>query len=234
MKNSVANIEKFSDKLASASDQFDTVVKDASEAAKGINKFSADLSTSLGKVDTLVESVDPATVKKAVASLGTFADSLDKSSDDIGQIVDQAKQAAGNVNEFSQTLNSRTDDFNQIITDAKEISGRLRVASERVDGLLNKVDGVLGDEEGTKGVIEEVTLAARSIRRLSDSFQSRADEIAGGLARFSGQGLREVETMVGEARRTMRKLESAVDKLESDPSSLIFGGNKVKTYDRRH
>ncbi|SNY94307.1 phospholipid/cholesterol/gamma-HCH transport system substrate-binding protein [Cohaesibacter sp. ES.047] len=234
VRNSVANIETFSDKLASASGQFDGVVKDVSEAAKGINDFSANLSTSLGKVDTLVESVDPATVRKAVASLQTFAASLDESSDDIGEIVNEAKQAAGNVNDFSKTLNARTDDFNQIITDAKEISGRLRVASERVDGLLNKVDGVLSNEDGGKGVVEEVTLAARSIRRLSESFESRADGIADGLARFSGKGLRDVESMVGDARRTMRRLESAVEKLENDPSSLIFGGNKVKTYNRRH
>ncbi len=100
--------------------------------------------------------------------------------------------------------------------------------------MLGKADDLLGDSEGGKGLIEEATLAARSIRKVAEKFESRADEISSGLARFSGKGLRDVEGMVGEARQTLRKLESAVSKLENDPSTLIFGGNKVKTYNRRH
>lgn len=99
---------------------------------------------------------------------------------------------------------------------------------------MGKVDGILSDEEGGKGLIEEATLAARSIRKVSERFEARADEISNGLARFSGKGLRDVEGMVTEARQTLRRLESAVGKLEDNPSSLIFGGNKVKTYNRRH
>ncbi|PLW75464.1 MlaD family protein [Cohaesibacter celericrescens] len=234
IENSVENVEKFSQKLASASEKFDVVVEDASEAAKGINQFSASLTTSLSKVDTLVESVDPNVVRTAVASLGTFAKSLETSSSDIDAILSEAKLAAGNINTFSQTMSSRTEDFNTIITDAKQLASRLNAASKRVDGILGKVDGILSDEEGGKGLVQEATLAARSIRIVAERFESRADEIASGLARFSGKGLRDVEGMVSEARQTLRRLEGAVGKLEDDPSSLIFGGNKVKTFNRRH
>ena len=231
---SVKNVEKFTDKLAKASDSFDAVVADASQAAKGINEFSANLTTSLSKVDKLVESVDPEAVSTSIKALTTFAGRLEESSDDISAIMGEAKSAATNINQFSKTMSSRTEDFNTIITDAKDIASRLSKASKRVDGLLGKVDGVLSDGEGGKGLIEEMTLAARSIRQVADKFNSRADEISSGLARFSGKGLRDVEAMVGDARQTLRRLESAVGKLEDDPSSLIFGGNKVKTYNKRH
>ena len=131
-------------------------------------------------------------------------------------------------------MSTRTQDFNDIITDAKQISTRLNAASKRVDGILGKVDGILSDGDSGKGLVQEVTLAARSIRNVAERFESRADEIASGIARFSGKGLRDVEGMVSEARQTLRRLEGAVGKLESDPSSLIFGGNKVKTFSRRH
>lgn len=234
VKNSVENVEKFSESLASASGKFDNVVEDASQAAKGINEFSTNLSTSLGKVDTLIASVDPESVRTAVTSLTTFAKSLDDNSSDIASIIDEAKAAAGNINKFSQSMSSRTEDFNQIITDAKEIAARLNEASKRVDGIMGKVDGILSNEEGGKGLVEEATLAARSIRKVSERFEARADEISNGLARFSGKGLRDVESMVGEARQTLRRLESAVGKLEDNPSSLIFGGNKVKTFNKRY
>ncbi|MCV6600238.1 MAG: MlaD family protein [Cohaesibacter sp.] len=231
---SVKNVEIFTDRLAKASNNFDSVVSEATQAAKNINEFSGQLTTSLAKVDTLVASIDPALVSQSFTSLTTFAKSLDDSSDDISAILTQAKEASTNINSFSQTMASRSEDFNQIITDAKEISSRLNVASKKIDGLLGKADNLLGDKEGGKGLIEEATLAARSIRKVAEKFESRADEISTGLARFSGKGLRDVEGMVGEARQTLRKLESAVTKLENDPSTLIFGGNKVKTYNRRH
>ena len=234
IRQSVGNVETFTDQLASASTRFDDVVADASEAAKSINTFSANLNTSLGKVDTLVDSVDPEAVRTAVASLQNFATTLDASSDEIGRIMQDAQEATGNVNEFTQSLVQRKDDVNAILTDARQIASRLNAASKRVDTILGKVDGMLSDEEGNRSVIEEVKLAARSIREVADRFGSRADEISDGLARFSNRGLRDVESMVNDARRTLRRLEGTVDQLEDDPSSLIFGGDKVKTYERRH
>ncbi|WP_162916626.1 MlaD family protein [Cohaesibacter haloalkalitolerans] len=234
IKTSVTNVEKFSDKLVNTSDRFDEIVTNVSEASKGINDFSSNLNASLGKVNELVASVDPEVVSAAVSSLKGFADSLERSSDDIDAILANAKQASGDISTFSQSLASRTDDFNMIVTDAKELAARLNKASERIDGILGKVDGILSDEEGGKGVIEEVTLAARSIRSVADKFNSRADEISDGIARFSGRGLRDVEAMVSEARQTLKSVESAVDKIDKDPSSVLFGGNKVKTYNQRY
>ena len=233
--NSFKNIETFSENLAGASERFDGVIDEAALAAKGINEFSGNLTTSLAKVDKLVDSVDPEAVRTAVSSLSNFAASLEGSSDDIGAVLSEAKSAAGNFNTFSETMASRSEDINHIITDTRQLSARLNEASKRVDGILGKVDGILSsDENGGKGLVEEVTLAARSIRRVSEKFESRADEIAGGLARFSGRGLRDVESMVSEARQTLQRLEGAVGKIEDDPSSIIFGGNKVKTYNRRY
>lgn len=234
VRKSVRNIEQFTERLANASASFDTVVADASQAAKGINNFSTSLTTSLGKVDKLVDSVDPAAVTASVKALTGFAHSLEKSSGDIDAILGEAKTAATNISQFSRSVSSRTDDFNAIISDARELAGRLNETSKRVDGLLGKVDGMLSDEEGGKTIIEEVTLAARSIRNIATKFEANADEISKGLARFSGKGLRDVETMVGDARRTLQRLEGAVEKLETDPQSLIFGGDKVKTYNKRY
>ncbi|SFO65899.1 phospholipid/cholesterol/gamma-HCH transport system substrate-binding protein [Cohaesibacter marisflavi] len=234
IKTSIANVETISENLVGTSNRFDSIVADASEAAKGINDFSSNLNTSLGKVDRLVESVDPETISSAVASLQNFATTLDESSGDINVILTNAKQASGDISSFSSSLTARTDDFNAIVTDAQQLAARLNKASERIDGILGKVDGILSDEDGGKGVIEEVTLAARSIRSVADKFNSRADEISDGLARFSGSGLRNVEAMVSEARRTIKRVEGAVNKLEKDPSSVIFGGNKVKTFDQRY
>nr|WP_321460038.1 MlaD family protein [uncultured Cohaesibacter sp.] len=234
IKTSISNVETISENLVGTSERFDAIVDDASQAAKGINEFSSNLNASLGKVNSLVDSIDPATISAAVTSLQSFATSLDQSSEDIDVILDNARQASADIGTFSQSMSARTDDFNAIVDDAKQLASRLNKASERIDGILGKVDGILSDEEGGKGVIEEVTLAARSIRNVADKFGNRADEISNGLARFSGPGLRNVEAMVSDARRTIKRVEGAVDKLEKDPSSVIFGGTKVKTFNQRY
>jgi phospholipid/cholesterol/gamma-HCH transport system substrate-binding protein len=49
----------------------------------------------------------------------------------------------------AETFGARKQDFDLIITDVQEMSGRLNAASERVDGVLAKLDGFLGEGDAS-------------------------------------------------------------------------------------
>jgi len=63
---------------------------------------------------------------------------------------------------------------------------------------------------------------------------SRLAGILDGLSRFSGQGLRDVETLVQDTRRSVNRIEEAVTDLGRNPQRIITGGEgTVRQYDGR-
>ena len=58
--------------------------------------------------------------------------------------------------------------------------------------------------------------------------------ITDGLARFSGQGLRDVEALVRDSRRSVARIEEAITDLGRNPQRIITGGEgEVRQYDGR-
>ena len=62
----------------------------------------------------------------------------------------------------------------------------------RVDGILVKVDSLLGSDDA-KGLVKEASDTLKSFKQVADTLNSRLGEITDGLARFSNQGLSDVE-----------------------------------------
>ena len=69
----------------------------------------------------------------------------------------------------------------------------------------------------------EVGDAAKSVRVFADELTQRVKDIAPGLTRFSGSGLREYEALAIDARRTVGDVDRAVRAFQSNPNQLIFG-----------
>ncbi|MDN3719961.1 hypothetical protein QW131_14080 [Roseibium salinum] len=86
---------------------------------------------------------------------------------------------------------------------------------------------VEGDGEG---LIKEATLAAQAIRKVAVAFESRADSIAGGLAKFATQGSADFASAVAQLNRTLVSFQRVAESLERNPSRVIFGGDDVPTY----
>ncbi|WP_204271667.1 hypothetical protein, partial [Escherichia coli] len=81
------------------------------------------------------------------------------------------------------------------IKDAQQLAARLNNASVRVDGILAKVDGMLGSGD-TKGLVAQATDTLKSFKQVADTLNQHIGTIADNLQRFSGQGLQNVEALV--------------------------------------
>ncbi|MGB3390022.1 MAG: MCE family protein, partial [Pseudaminobacter sp.] len=172
-----------------------------------------------GKVDAILDGVDPAKVR------GTLSN--------IEQASRDARTAAADVANVTEKFNRRSDDIEQMISDASELTGRLNAASVRIDGVLAKVDSLLGSGEA-QGVMADASATLKSFRQVADTLNARLATITDGLARFSGQGLREVESLVRDGRRSINRIEQAITDLERNPQRIITGGEgTVRQYDGR-
>ena len=105
-----------------------------------------------------------------------------------------------------------------------ELTSRLNDASVRVDGILVKVDKLLGSGEA-EGLMADASETLKSFKQVADTLNSRLGAITDGLARFSGQGLRDVEALVQDSRRSISRIERAITDLERNPQRIITGGD---------
>lgn len=215
----VGNVENFTKRLDEGSNNLQTIMADVETAVASLSQFSNAANSTLSKVDGVLESVDPASVRTALTNFEQASTTINN--------------AANNVSKVTETVGQRSEDIDKIITDAQQLAARLNQASERVDGVLAKVDSLLGSDEAD-GMMSQATETLKSFRQVAETLNARIGPITDGLSRFSGQGLRDVEALVNDARRSITRIEQAITDFERNPQRILSGGaGSVREYDGR-
>ncbi|KJS09845.1 MAG: organic solvent ABC transporter substrate-binding protein [Hoeflea sp. BRH_c9] len=214
----LANVDKVTADVADASSGITETLESFKLAARSFETFAKNAGASLDKVDKVIAGIDPAKVGQAV--------------DDIALASADARKALADAREVAETFSARNQDYDVIISDVKEMTTTLKAASTRVDGVLAKVDGFLGEGDASN-LLADAEATLKSFRDVANSLNARIGPIADNLQRFSGSGLRDVEALVNDARRSIERIERSITSIEQDPQRLIFGGDTVKQYDGR-
>ncbi len=215
----IGNVDTFTTSLSASSAQFDEITAGVNTAVTSISDFASKTGETLTKVDGILEGVEAGTVRKTLSNIESASVNANKAAADVAKVTDK--------------FGARADDVDQIITDAKQLADRLNAASVRVDGILVKVNELLGSGEA-EGVIADASETLKSFRQVADTLNSRLAAILDGLASFTGQGLRDVEALVRDSRRSITRIEQAVTDLERNPQRIITGGDgTVRQYDGR-
>ncbi len=228
----VDNVDRFTGRLDKASEGLEGIVASVEDTVKTVDDVAQNMNSTLTTLSTNLERNIDSVSEKARGTLDS-ADELVKSFDaekinsaiaNFEQVSRDTKVIAQDVAKLSETLGKRSGDVDQIITDASEIAKKLREASGRVDGVLAKLDSFLGSGEGGD-LFAEASETLKSFKRVADTLNSRMGRITDGLARFSGQGLRDVEALVRDSRRSITRIERAITDLERNPQRIITGGD---------
>ncbi|MEQ1952450.1 MlaD family protein [Mesorhizobium sp. CN2-181] len=215
----VENVDKFTADLAKTSAQFDDTVREVRETVATINNFAKGAQVTLGKVDGVLDGVDPAKVRSALAN--------------IEQASRSANAAAADIAKVTEKFSNKSEQIDQMISDASEMMRRLNQASVRVDGVLAKVDSLLGSDNASN-LITNANDTLKGFKQVADTLNSKLGVITDGLARFSGQGLRDAEALIQDGRRSINRIERAITDLERNPQRIITGGDgTVRQYDGR-
>jgi phospholipid/cholesterol/gamma-HCH transport system substrate-binding protein len=215
----VANVETFTKSLGDSSDELENIIASVDTTVKSVNEFAGKASDTLEKVDGVIGAVDPSAVRNALTNIEKASDTANRAAEDVAKVTDK--------------FGDRADDIDRIISDARELADRLNRASVRVDGVLAKVDSLLGSGEA-EGVMTDASQTLRSFRQVADTLNARLGTITDGFARFSNQGLREIEALARDSRRSINRIEQAVSDLERNPQRILSGGDgEVRQYDGR-
>ena len=219
IKSIVANVDTVTANLKETSQQLDGVIKNVDTAVGSVNDFAKQTQGTLAKVDGVLDGVDPAQVRAALANIQKASENANKAAADIALVTEK--------------FANRADDIDQTIKDAKQLAQRLNDASVRVDGILAKVDTLLGSGQAD-GVMADARDTLKSFKQVADTLNARLGVITDNLARFSGQGLSNVEALVQDSRRSITRIEEAVTDLSRNPQRILSGGDgEVRQFDGR-
>lgn len=214
----LTNAEKVSGDLARASTDVAETIKSFKSTADAYRDVGLKVSKTLDNVDKLMAEIDPKQV----------GDSLD----DIRVAVADARTAVASFKGISEDIAKRRPDIDKTITNISETAEKINKASTRVDGVLAKVDSFLGTGD-SQSLFADARATLKSYRELADNLNAKIGPIADNLAKFTGSGLKNVEGLVDDTRRTMKSLDNAISRFDNNPQRLIFGGEEVKEYDGR-
>ncbi len=234
------------DKIRSVVDNADRLTRDAQQVVASIDgeklrKTVDDISQTASNARGLLEGIDQDAVRSLVAEMGNASKSvatilqsldaarIDRAVDNIADAASGAQKVVSDVSKITEKFSDKGDDVDRIFADATELSGRLNEASKRVDGLLDKVDSLLGSGQ-TDGLVADARSTLATFRQAARSLEVQVSAISGNIDRFTKRGLGDTQGLIKDARQSLNALNRVIRNIESNPSSLITGsgGSRVR------
>jgi len=133
------------------------------------------------------------------------------------ELINRGNQVLDRLTNFLSGDNEKR--FADTITHVEKLSGNLAKASDKFDSISTNLDTLIrGDAKGTFADIRGVASDIRVIMK----------EARGPLRDFARSGLPELLLAISDARQMIASIDRAAQRLESSPSSLIFGDKAVE------
>jgi phospholipid/cholesterol/gamma-HCH transport system substrate-binding protein len=133
------------------------------------------------------------------------------------ELIHNGNQVLDRLETFLSGENEKK--FGQTIAHVERLSGNLAKASDRFDSIAMNVDKIIAGD--AKATLADIRGVAADIRQVMN-------EARGPLRDFARAGLPELLLAITDARQMIASIDRAAQRLESSPSSLIFGDKAVE------
>ena len=202
----VANVENFTRQLEEAGGGLGDIMAGVDEAVQRVVQFSDGANETLGRVDAIVASVDPEAVATVVRNFEGASSTVASAADSVARL--------------GTLIDERSDDIDRIIGDSQQLAERLNRASERVEGVLARVDDIVssGDVEGVVSDTRETMQAYRQLAERLTRSSERLDDVLAGIDQLVGSG--EAEGVMSEASLTLQSYRQLADRLTESSARL--------------
>lgn len=133
-----------------------------------------------------------------------------------------------NIEAFTTMLSANREDVAGLIHEARILAARFNGLADKVDtAVVQFTSSISGSNESA---VSQAQQAAQSFRKLADKLEKSFGDQADGLTRQAQRSMREFELFMKDGRRVAENLDRVLQKVESNPSSLLFGGSQVPEY----
>lgn len=135
---------------------------------------------------------------------------------------------AKNIEAFTAMLDTNKDEVAAVITNARKLSERFDGLAVKLEGAVDQFTGSLAG--GPDSVVSQAQQAAQSFRKLAEKLDKTLGDQADGLTSQARRSMREFELFMRDGRRLAENFDRVLQKVEANPSSLIFGGEQIPAY----
>ncbi|MCO5065943.1 MAG: MCE family protein [Rhizobiaceae bacterium] len=184
-------------------------------------------------------------LQKTAENARKFSDALANNSEGVDKFLSSVSDLAGELSGVSQKLDGTlraaeqivksidSNKVSEIVTNVDVFTRNLTETGKKFDTVVNKVDNLLGSGDA-QGVMVQINDTLKAYRQVADTLNAKLGTITDGLARFSGQGLRDAEALINDARRSVNRIEQAITDLERNPQRILGSGDgEVRRYNGR-
>ena len=197
LSKTIANAQKFSDALAENADGVESFLSGVADVAKTIEALSSKLDGMIKGAEDIVKAVDPESVKKTIANLEGFSETLNASRDDVTKVVDKITGAAEQLNKFSDGLNKTLGKVDTLVAS---------VSSEKIS---TAVDDLSAAATSAKKIIADVE--ASNIKTTLDDISKIATDAKGVVAAIKPEKVTEIVDNIGKTVDQATALIAAID-----------------------
>jgi len=211
----IADRSDFQDLLATAQ----SIAAKASDFLDKSNKFIDDSS---GPLNTSVKNIEK--FSDALAANSDGVKDFLASMADIGKTIKPLAAKLEDLAKDSDTIVKAVDpeEVKAIVKDFAALSAKLNSSADKVDTVLTNLNGLLATDN-SKGMVGDISEAAKSIHKLADDLDIRTKEIGANLSRFTSSGLKQYEALAVDGRKTLEEINQAVRSIENNPTQFLFG-----------
>jgi phospholipid/cholesterol/gamma-HCH transport system substrate-binding protein len=130
----------------------------------------------------------------------------------VQNLMESGSETLHTVNELAVKLNRLVEENSENITAA----------------IQNLKD--LTEDARNKGLVDNLNRAADNFAHMSANLDQRVTIISNDISRFTNKGLKELEGLISDGRKTLSSVDEAVRELNRNPQGLIFGRPGIPTY----
>jgi phospholipid/cholesterol/gamma-HCH transport system substrate-binding protein len=226
------DVSRVAEVVTSRTDDIDRIIADARQLAERMNSASARVDSVMTRVDEIVSSGEAQGVisdaRTTMQAYRELAGRLNSSSERLDSVLVGLKDLIG-----SGEAEGMMSQAGETLASYQVLAERLTQSSARLDEVLNNANNLL-DDEALGNVVAEANETMRAFRRVADTLESRVGSVTSGLERFTNTGLRDVEALVRDSRRSISRIEQAITSIERNPQRILGGGEgTVREFDGR-
>ena len=222
LQKTLENAQTLSDTIVANTPEIDKFLSAMGPLSDDLGRISGNVDASVKKAQDLLNSVDDQKIASIVDNADTFSKNLTASSEQFETLVGGA---TGTL-KGAQTALARLEE----LLGSENAQGVIAQATETLKAYRQVADNI----NSRMTILDDASKTLAAYRQVADTMNSRIGGIMDGISRFSGQGLREVQSLVQDSQRSINRIQESISDLSRNPQRIITGGEgSVRQYDGR-
>jgi phospholipid/cholesterol/gamma-HCH transport system substrate-binding protein len=191
------------------------------ELFQGVPNLLAKMNDLMDRATTLLAPENQQAIAGILADVKQVTGAIATREDKIGRIVDSAESMTNAIAETAKAAHDVAVRFEKIGASAERSMSELDRTMGAARGTMARVDTLL--DRDAQPLITDARRTASALSGLAEQLRGTISANEQSIGEFANEGLHDFRQFVNDARILVSRLSRVAQRLEDDPSRLLFG-----------